>query len=83
MLIITGAFSDEDVSLDEKHFKDCTLINCTLSYDGGRLILERTRITGCNYLFGAAAQRTVSLLQTVGVLGESFSIHPACEELVN
>ena len=51
--------SNETVTLDDKHFRDCTLDNCELTYEGGPVILERTHIKSCEYAFGGKAQRTV------------------------
>ena len=73
MNIVTGRFIAEEVSLDGNHFQDCTLDKCTLSYDGGAVIFERTRILGCCYIFGSEARRTVDLLRVVGILCETFS----------
>ncbi len=61
-------FTDELVPLDGMHFINCNLEGCTLSYDGGAVIFERTRIVGCEYLFGGPAQRTADLLRVLRVL---------------
>ena len=76
-------FSDESVTLDGKHFVDCTLVNCELTYCGGAMVFERTRISGCSYMFGEHAQRTVNLLKIVGLLGHSFSVEIDAQETVN
>ena len=39
-------FRDETVILDDRHFLDCTLQNCTMEYSGGLIILERTHLRG-------------------------------------
>ncbi len=39
-------FRDETVILDDRHFLDCTLQNCTMEYSGGPVILERTHLRG-------------------------------------
>ena len=74
MNIVTGAFSDQTVSLDGKHFKDCVLDDCSLLYAGGAVIFERTLISGCRYLFCEEAQRTVDLLRVAGILCDTFSV---------
>ena len=63
-----AAFQDETVVLDGKHFIDCTLQNCTLEYSGGPVILERTHLRGCQYVFFGQAQSTVRLLQEVRLM---------------
>lgn len=74
---------DELVSLDGKHFVNCTLRGCTLSYDGGVVILEQTMLSGCDYLFGGAARRTTDLLRAVGLLPAPFCTETQTEELVH
>ncbi len=50
------------VTLDGKHFIDCTFSNCTLEYSGGPVTLERTHLRRCHYVFFGKAQMTVRLL---------------------
>ncbi len=66
-------FEGEHVEIDEKHFIGCTLCRCTLEYAGGAVILERTRITGCRYVFCGPAQCTVNYLKTMGLLPATFT----------
>ena len=53
-------FENETVVIDGKHLVDCTLLNCTLEYSGGPVILERTELRGCHYVFRDQAQMTVA-----------------------
>ena len=59
---------NQTLVLDGKHFIDCTFQNCTLRYSGGSVILERTHLRGCRYVFFGQAQTTVRLLQEVGLM---------------
>ncbi len=77
------AFCDEAVLLDGKHFIDCSLENCELTYGGGVVILERTWISGCHYVFGGQAGRTVDLLKVLGLLTEAATSDMVMEELVH
>ena len=54
--------------IDRRHFIDCTLLNCTLEYSGGPVILERTQLSGCRYVFFEQAGMTVQLVQTLGLM---------------
>ncbi len=76
-------FSQEAVLLDGKHFVDCTLDACELRYGGGIVIFERTRISGCDYMFGGQAGRTVDLLKIVGILAEPCSMQIRAGERIN
>ncbi len=66
--ISRATFHDEVVRLDNTHFTDCTLTDCTLAYDGGNTTFERTSFHGCRMLLDDAANRTVQLLQCLGYL---------------
>ena len=76
-------FDHEVVTLDGKHFVDCTLDACKLVYRGGAVTFERTRLARCSYIFGGQARRTVELLKLAGILGEPFSARVETEERVN
>ncbi len=67
------AFRHEAVFLDGKHFIDCSLEHCELTYGGGVVIFERTRISQCVYVFGGQAGRTIDLLKVLGILGDGDS----------
>lgn len=72
-LISDCLFEDDIVHLDETHFVDCTLTNCTLVYFGGQVTFERTAFHGCRMLFDHAGGRTVQLLQCLGYLPQPVS----------
>ena len=82
-IVSDHAFRDEAVLLDGKHFVDCSMQNCEIVYGGGVVILERTWISGCQYVFGGQAGRTVDLLKALGLLTEAESSSVAVEELVH
>lgn len=72
---ISGAdLENEVVHLDNTHFADCTLTGCTLTYTGGKIVLERTAFRGCRMLFDDAASRTVLLLQLLGHLPQAMEL---------
>ncbi|HVG27770.1 MAG TPA: hypothetical protein VM865_09205 [Acidobacteriaceae bacterium] len=74
MELIEGrALSQEQFSIDDKHFRDCTLTGCVLEYSGGPYVLERTRLKGCSYVFFGPARGTVEFLQSVGLVTNEFS----------
>jgi hypothetical protein len=58
----------ETITLDEKHFVNCHLKNCTLFYSGGDFLLTNTTLENCPVNLSGPAQRTVALLLTMGVL---------------
>ncbi len=58
----------ECVQLDDKHFVDCTLINCILEYRGHNVVFERTIMRGCRHVFYGRARRTLHYLQSVGLM---------------
>lgn len=78
MEVITGAFNAETITLDNKHFKDCMLLDCTLLYAGGPVIFERTALTGCRYRFCGEARRTLDFLEFFGMLEDPNT--PECRE---
>ena len=61
---ITG----ETITVDEKQFIDCWMVDCILHYSGGSVVFERTYLQGCQYVFFGAARGTVHFLQGVGLL---------------
>ncbi len=61
-------FEGEVLEMDDKHFIDCTLTNCILRYSGRALVLEKTLLRGCNYVFFGRAKGTVRFLEMMGLL---------------
>src|SRR5579875_2578109 len=69
MEIVSGRiFHGETVSLDGKHFVDCTLRDCVLEYGGFPVVLETTDFSGCRLPLQGQAAMTVRLLETLGYL---------------
>ncbi len=61
-------FEGEVLEMDDKHFIDCRLTNCVLRYSGRALVIEKTRLQGCNYVFFGRARGTIHFLQMMGLL---------------
>ena len=61
-------FEGESVSIDHKHFMDCSFRDCVLQYSGEPFTLERTQLTNCRYVFFGLARGTVHFLQCTGLL---------------
>jgi hypothetical protein len=53
---------------EECWFVNCTLKNCVLYFSGGGYELENTRFENCQWKFQGAAQQTIALLSTIGLL---------------
>ncbi len=58
----------ESLEIDDKHFIDCTLVDCILEYSGGDVTFERTSIRGCRHIFYGRARCTLPYLQDVGLI---------------
>ena len=61
-------FVSESVTVDHKHFMDCTFKDCILEYSGEPFTFERTQLTNCRYVFYGLARGTVHFLQCIGLL---------------
>lgn len=61
-------FADATITLDHCGFIECEFRSCTLVYGGGPLQMVRNRLTGCNFVFTDAAERTIELLTKLGML---------------
>ena len=84
MEIITDAtIAGESVSLDGKHFIDCTLVDCVLCYSGLNVVFERTSLKGCRHVFYGRARQTVHYLQNVGLLMNELGQWAEMPEEVN
>lgn len=84
MEIVSGlTITGESVCLDDKHFVDCTLDDCELTYSGGHVIFERTKVTACEYKFFEDAGRTFELLKLLGLVQQSMSSEITVGELIN
>ena len=61
-------FIDESVELDDKHFINCSFINCIVEYRGGEFIFESTNMSNCRHVFYGQARRTLHYLQGIGLM---------------
>jgi hypothetical protein len=65
------SFEDQDVILDEGIFIDCTFKNCSLEYSGGDTYVQNCHGENCQLVWRDAAQRTVNMLQGLGLIAQS------------
>ena len=61
-------FESEHVIFDEGVFINCKFKNCSLEYSGGDVLVQNCHGDGCQLVWRGAAQRTVMLLQGLGML---------------
>lgn|GEM_PF-288569 len=61
-------FENQHVILDEGVFVNCTFKNCSLEYSGGDVYVQNCQGEGCQLVWRGAAQRTVQLLQGLGLM---------------
>ena len=61
-------FENQHVILDEGVFVNCTFKNCSLEYSGGDVYVQNCQGEGCQLVWRGAAQRTVLLLQGLGMM---------------
>ena len=61
-------FENQHVVLDDGVFINCTFRNCSLEYSGGDVYVENCQGDGCQLVWRGAAQRTVFLLQGLGMM---------------
>jgi len=65
--MITGQkLENQHLEIDNKTFKDCVLVGCTLEYSGGDVAFLRTKVTECRYVFHCAescALRALALIK--------------------
>jgi hypothetical protein len=67
MQILKGlTLHGESFAMDDKRFVDCTFVDCTIEYGGGPVILERTALRGCRYIFSGTAKMTLEFLECMG-----------------
>ena len=70
-LVSGRTFRNEVVSLDGRHFVECTIENCVLRYSGQPMVLETTTFDGCTFEFGSEAAQTVQFLECFSMMAES------------
>ena len=61
-------FENQHVLLDDGVFINCTFKNCSLEFSGGDVYVQNCQGEGCQLVWRGAAQRTVILLQALGLM---------------
>jgi hypothetical protein len=61
-------FENQHIVLDEAVFINCVFKNCSLEYSGGDVYVQNCQGEGCQLVWRGAAQRTVFLLQGLGLM---------------
>jgi predicted NodU family carbamoyl transferase len=69
-------FENEHVILDEGVFINCVFKNCSLEYSGGDVYVQNCQGDGCQLVWRGAAQRTVILLQGLGLMAVPSGPNP-------
>jgi hypothetical protein len=54
------------LDIDNKTFKDCVLVDCTLAYHGGGVDFLRTQVSDCRYVFDGAEDSALRALALLG-----------------
>jgi hypothetical protein len=61
-------FENQHVILDDGVYVNCKFKNCSLEYSGGDVYVQNCQGEGCQLVWRGAAQRTVLLLQGLGLM---------------
>jgi hypothetical protein len=61
-------FENAHVILDDGVYVNCKFNNCSLEYSGGDVYVQNCQGEGCQLIWRGAAQRTVLLLQGLGLM---------------
>lgn len=61
-------FEKQHVVLDDGVFINCAFKSCSLEYSGGDVYVQNCQGEGCQLVWRGAAQRTVFLLQGLGLM---------------
>ncbi len=61
-------FESEHIILDEGIYVNCKFKNCSLEYSGGDVYVQNCQGEGCQLIWRGPAQRTVMLLQSLGLM---------------
>jgi hypothetical protein len=70
-------FENQHLVLDDCVFINCVFKNCSLEYSGGDVYVQNCQGEGCQLVWRGAAQRTVFLLQGLGLMaGSPSTTHP-------
>ncbi len=65
---VDKVFESQHLVLDDGVFINCTFRNCSLEYSGGDVHVQNCQGEGCQLVWRGAAQRTVLLLQGLGLM---------------
>lgn len=65
------SLENRHVVLDDGVFIECTFKNCSLEYSGGDTYVQNCHGENCQLVWRDAAQRTVNLLQGLGLIAQS------------
>jgi hypothetical protein len=61
-------FENQHLVLDDGVFINCVFKTCSLEYSGGDVYVQNCQGEGCQLIWRGAAQRTVFLLQGLGLM---------------
>ena len=61
-------FENQHLVLDDGVFINCVFKNCSLEYSGGDVYVQNCQGEGCQLVWRGPAQRTVFLLQGLGLM---------------
>jgi hypothetical protein len=61
-------FENQHLVLDDGVFINCVFKNCSLEYGGGDVYVQNCQGEGCQLVWRGPAQRTVFLLQALGLM---------------
>src|SRR5579872_3098197 len=70
-------FENQHVILDDGVFVNCTFKNCSLEYSGGDVYVQNCQGESCQLVWRGSAQRTIFLLQGLGLLAPAASLPTA------
>jgi hypothetical protein len=67
-IVQNQVFNGETITIDDKHFVGCKLIECKLIYSGGEVQFTESPVERCPIVFSGPAQRTANLLVSLGAI---------------
>lgn len=72
MQVLSGlTLANQTIEMDGKHFIGCSVLNCTLEYNGQPLVVESTRFDQCSFRFKGEAALTLKFLECFGLAPEA------------
>lgn len=78
-IVENEVLSGKTVTIDEKHFVNCTYQNCDVIYGGGDFGWTNTKFENCRFSFSGPAQKTTNLLVMLGILPPGGSSVPGSQ----